>query len=65
MVTLGKYALSAYLALGRYALSAYIDLARYALEHTGLGLKEVMVGGNSTTLTPLLQIMIYFCQSMR
>ena len=54
MVTLGRYALSAYLALGRYALSAYvalgryahsayIALGRYALERTGRGLKGVMV----------------------
>ena len=54
MVTLGRYALSAYLALGRYArsayvalgryaLSAYIALGRYALERTGRRLKGVMV----------------------
>jgi len=66
-LALGRYALSAYVALGRYALSAYIALGRYALERTGRGLKGVMVvllpprrGGNSTTITPFLQIMIYF-----
>ena len=69
MVTLGRYALSAYVALGRYALSAYYAFGRYALERKSRGLKGVMVvllpplwGGHSTTITPFLQIMIYFSQ---
>ena len=66
-LALDRYALSAYVALGRYALRVYISLGRYALERTSRGLKGVMVvllppqrGGNSTTITPFVQIMIYF-----